>query len=702
MVERQRELIDAGDYVAEGRDIGTVVSPGRAAQGLPDRERRASGRGAAPPRPASRSRRVLAAQRERDAATASASTARFAPADDAVEVDTTGLEVDDGRRSGSSRWRASGAWRTRERRARSRRSPSSAFRTSASRRWSTDSSAAARPSSTREAGRDPRPQGARVRVERGRVSSSSTPAGSTSPPRTRWRARSRTRPARRSPTPTRSRSCSMPARACARATPRSPRSCAAADCPWSWSPTRSTAPATSPPRPSFHALGLGEPLPVSAAHGRGTGDLLDRMVELLPEPATDGADGEDVVRLAVIGRPNVGKSSLVNAFLGAERVIVSELAGTTRDAIDTAARARRARRWCWSTRPGLRRRTKVAGTVDYYAQLRSERAAERADVALVVCDAVGGRHLRGPAGRRAGDEDGLRDAASRSTSGTSARPTSRTRRRGSQKRLRQRPPVIACSALTGRGVAEAARARDRARRPPGASGSRRRSSTGSSATSSPSARRRQRRGRRLRLYYAAQVGTRPPRFAIQVNDRRLITRDWAYHLENRLREAYGLRGRPAGDRLRAPLAPRAPPEAAGWRRTRGRRESIPTISRRWRGCPDLDSRVAAPAPRCAERGRTLRREPGSAGSACSIYTRDGDLGAGAGGVAVIALVVLVAVSGASLRCAWRRRLPAARPRDRPGARRRARLRTLRPGRRHRSVRAAQVDRRGACRRCASR
>ena len=84
----------------------------------------------------------------------------------------------------------------------------------------------------------------------------------------------------------------------------------------------------------FHGLGLGDPLPVSAAQGLGTGDLLDRLVELLPE-GDDEEEDDDVVRLAVIGRPNVGKSSLVNAFLGRERVIVSEVAGTTRDAIDT-------------------------------------------------------------------------------------------------------------------------------------------------------------------------------------------------------------------------------------------------------------------------------------------------------------------------------------------------------------------------------
>ena len=126
---------------------------------------------------------------------------------------------------------------------------------------------------------------------------------------------------------------------------------------------------------------------VSAQHGLGTGDLLDRVTEHLdqvPEREEDTA-----LRLAVIGRPNVGKSSLVNRFLGEERVIVSERAGTTRDAIDTRIQVDD-RELVLVDTAGLRRRSKVAGTVDYYAQLRSEQAAERADVALVVCDASEG------------------------------------------------------------------------------------------------------------------------------------------------------------------------------------------------------------------------------------------------------------------------------------------------------------------------
>ena len=127
---------------------------------------------------------------------------------------------------------------------------------------------------------------------------------------------------------------------------------------------------------------------VSAAQGLGTGDLLDRLVELLPE-GDEPEDEEDIVRLAVIGRPNVGKSSLVNAFLGRERVIVSDIAGTTRDAIDTPIEVD-GRRLLLVDTAGIRRAAKVNESVEYYTSLRSQRAAERADVALVVCDATDG------------------------------------------------------------------------------------------------------------------------------------------------------------------------------------------------------------------------------------------------------------------------------------------------------------------------
>jgi GTPase len=290
----------------------------------------------------------------------------------------------------------------------------------------------------------------------------------------------------------------------------------------------------------FHALGLGEPLAVSATHGLGTGDLLDATVAALGDRPAREEDG-DAVRVAVIGRPNVGKSSLVNAFLGSDRVIVSDLAGTTRDAIDTELEVE-GRRVVLVDTAGLRRRSKVAGTVDYYAQLRTERAVERADVAIVVCDASEGitsEDLRvAETAMKAGCATLLVlnkwDVTTTDIDDARARVT---------RKSRLRPAVITCSATRGRSVpallpralALADRAAERVPTPE----LNRFVHDVVAKTPPPS-----RRGKRLRLFYAAQVGERPPRVAIQVNDRKLITRDWAYHLENRMRETYGLEGVP--------------------------------------------------------------------------------------------------------------------------------------------------------------
>jgi GTPase len=290
----------------------------------------------------------------------------------------------------------------------------------------------------------------------------------------------------------------------------------------------------------FHALGLGEPLGVSAAHGLGSGELLDAIVAALGE-RPPRPEGEEAVRVAVIGRPNVGKSSLVNAFLGSERVIVSARAGTTRDAIDTELEVE-GRRTVLVDTAGLRRRAKVAGTVDYYAQLRSERAVERADVAIVVCDASEGvtaEDLRvAEMAMKAGCATLL--VLNKWDVGETDIDDARAR---VERKLRLRPAVVTCSAKRGRNVesllpralALADRAAGRIPTPE----LNRFVADVVAKTPPPS-----RRGRRLRLYYAAQVGERPPRVAIQVNDRKLISRDWAYHLENRMREAYELEGVP--------------------------------------------------------------------------------------------------------------------------------------------------------------
>jgi GTPase len=291
----------------------------------------------------------------------------------------------------------------------------------------------------------------------------------------------------------------------------------------------------------FHKLGLGDPEPVSAAHGHGTGDLLDRIAELVVRRER-APDDDDAIGLAIIGRPNVGKSSLLNAFLGADRVIVSEQAGTTRDAIDAAAEIE-GRQVTLIDTAGLRRRWKVAGTVTYYAQLRSERAAARADVAIVVCDASEGLTSEDLRVAELAMRSGCATLVALNKWDIGETDLEDARARLGQ-RTRLRPPIVVCSAKTGRGVPELLRlavalADRRAERIPTPELNRFLADV--VATTPPPARRG---GRRLRLYYIAQIETSPPRFVVQVNDRRLISREWAFHLENRLRDAYGLDGVP--------------------------------------------------------------------------------------------------------------------------------------------------------------
>jgi GTP-binding protein len=289
----------------------------------------------------------------------------------------------------------------------------------------------------------------------------------------------------------------------------------------------------------FYGLGLGDPLPVSATQGLGTGDLLDRIVESLPElnvPLT-GA----LTRLAMIGRPNVGKSSLVNRLLGEERVIVTDVAGTTRDSIDTRIEFE-GREVVLVDTAGLRRRTKVAGTVDYYAQLRSEQAAERADVAIVVCDAVDGVTTEDLRVAELAMKQKCATVIALNKWDLTQTALEDAKARVKQK-LRQRPQVMAVSATTGRGlkrlVAEALWLADRAAQwipTPELN----RFVGDLQAKRQPAAV----RGKRLKIYYMSQFEAGPPRFAIQVNNRGLVTRDYAYFLENQLRERYGLQGVP--------------------------------------------------------------------------------------------------------------------------------------------------------------
>ena len=290
----------------------------------------------------------------------------------------------------------------------------------------------------------------------------------------------------------------------------------------------------------FHRLGLGDPFSISALHGLGSGDLLDRIVELLPGEMTPIA-GEEAIRVAILGRPNVGKSSLLNALLGQERVIVSDRPGTTRDSIDTQL-VRGETTFLLVDTAGLRRKRKHRQGIEYYSELRALEAAERADVALVLIDSEEGLV----------DHDlSVADVARKAQCATlvvlakwditsvgadDLRPEI-------QRRLRQRPAVRAVSAKTGRGVdrllddIEALFARYVGRV---TTGELNRFLGDLMEIRQPPARDR----RRLKMLYGAQVRVRPPRFRIHVNDPTLVTRDYGYWVENQLRERFALEGVP--------------------------------------------------------------------------------------------------------------------------------------------------------------
>jgi GTP-binding protein len=290
----------------------------------------------------------------------------------------------------------------------------------------------------------------------------------------------------------------------------------------------------------FHGLGLGDPLPLSALHGHGTGELLDAIVALLPG---DGGEtpGEDAIRVAILGRPNVGKSSLLNALLGRERVIVSEVPGTTRDAIDTVL-TRGDRTFVLVDTAGLRRKRKHRQGIEYYSGLRALEAAERADVALVVIDSS--------VGIVEGDL-AVADIARKADCATlvvlskwdAKQVTIEEVRPELARRLRQRPPHIAVSAHTGRGIGrildEVEKLYDKYVGRVSTPELNRALKELREARQPPS-----RNGKRLNLLYGSQVRTRPPRFRLHVNDPTLVTRDYGYWVENELRKRFDLEGVP--------------------------------------------------------------------------------------------------------------------------------------------------------------
>jgi GTPase len=290
----------------------------------------------------------------------------------------------------------------------------------------------------------------------------------------------------------------------------------------------------------FHRLGFGEPFPVSGLHGSNTGDLLDEILALLPGES-ERTLHDDAIRVAILGRPNVGKSSLYNRLVGEERTIVSEVPGTTRDTIDTIIQ-RGDRTFQLVDTAGLRRKRKQRQGIEYYSELRALEAAERADVALVLIDAS--------QGIVEGDITAV-EVARKSHCATLivlakwdiSQVTIEEIRPELQRRLRQRPDFITVSSLTGRGISrlldKVAELYDRYAARVSTADLNRLIAELKAERQAPS------KGvRRLNLLYGAQVATRPPRFRFTVNDPGLVTRDYGYWVENQLRERLGLEGVP--------------------------------------------------------------------------------------------------------------------------------------------------------------
>jgi GTPase len=291
----------------------------------------------------------------------------------------------------------------------------------------------------------------------------------------------------------------------------------------------------------FHKLGLGEPIPISSLHGHGTGDLLDAILERLPGTTRRPEIAEDAIRVAILGRPNVGKSSLLNALVGQDRVIVSEVPGTTRDSIDTVIQ-RGDRTFVLVDTAGIRRKRRQRQGIEYYSELRALQAAERADVALVLIDASEGLV----------DQDlSVADIARKAQCATLVVLSKwditkigiEDVRDRLEARLRQRPPIVTVSAKTGRGLQRLFERIEKLFEKYTA-----RISTGElnrflqelrELREPPS-----RRGKRLNLLYGTQTTVRPPRFRFFVNDPGLITRDYAYWVENKLRERFDMQGIP--------------------------------------------------------------------------------------------------------------------------------------------------------------
>jgi GTP-binding protein len=293
----------------------------------------------------------------------------------------------------------------------------------------------------------------------------------------------------------------------------------------------------------FYKLGLGEPYAVSGIHGLGTGDLLDALVDLIP--FVEREEEPDEIKIAVVGKPNAGKSSIVNKLLGAERVIVSDVPGTTRDAIDTVFE-KDGVTYRFIDTAGLRKQPKLKEDVEYYSFIRAMRALDRADIALIVIDAdeqttsqdqkiasyVDDRGCASILVLNKWDKIETKEKADKTEGALETRM-----------RFLDYSPRMKTSALTGRGISKLYDIFQQVM----AEYDKRVSTSsinGMVVRIKEEGFQPAKGGKTLKISYAAQVGTRPPQFVFFVNHTQLVTDSYRRYIENQIRKEYGFTGTP--------------------------------------------------------------------------------------------------------------------------------------------------------------
>ena len=303
--------------------------------------------------------------------------------------------------------------------------------------------------------------------------------------------------------------------------------------------------ATDPAIYEFYALGLGDPIAVSAVHGHGTGDLLDACLAHFPEP-DEAEEEDDSIKVAVIGKPNVGKSSLVNRVLGEKRVIVSDVAGTTRDAVDTPLENKYGK-YVFIDTAGIRRKSRVDERVEKFSVMRAQLAIERADVCLIMIDARDG----------VTEQDtkiaGLAHEAGKASIIVVNKWDLVEKETGTMEKMRKDimrdlsfmsyAPIIFISAMTGQRTDRIYElinfVNDQ---------SNMRITTGMLNNVLADAQARVQpptdKGRRLKIYYMTQTGIKPPCFVIFCNSRELFHFSYQRYIENQIRAVFGLEGTP--------------------------------------------------------------------------------------------------------------------------------------------------------------